>query len=156
MFYKAIHKLYLIVSLFLLMLVSGWSQTPAYQKKKAEKIAKGSVFTKIINRESPANIIYEDDDVIAFLPLRKQAPVHILIVPKKEIPTMNDITDADTLVLGKMFLVTKKLAKENGIAETGYRLTFNTNEDAGQSVFHIHLHLVGGEKLPPMLPKKGE
>jgi len=154
MCYTSIHKLYLTIPLFLLTLVSGWSQTPAYQKKKTEKIAKGSVFTKIINRKAPATIAYEDDDVIAFLPLRKQAPVHILIVPKKEIPTMNDIGDEDTLMLGKMFLVAKKLAKEKGIAETGYRLTFNTNEDAGQSVFHIHLHLVGGEKLPPMLPKK--
>ena len=92
----------------------------------------------------PAKIVYEDDDVIAFVPLRLQAPVHLLIVPKKEIPTVNDATDEDLIVFGKMFLVAKKLAKENGISETGYRLTVNVNEDAGQSVFHLHMHLLGG------------
>jgi len=135
----------------LLFASSGWSQSPEYQKQKAEKIEKGSVFTKIINRELPATIVYEDDDIIAFVPLRLQAPVHLLIVPKKEIPTVNDVTDEDLLVLGKLFLVAKKLAKENGIAETGYRLTINVNEDAGQSVFNLHMHLLGGEKLGPML-----
>uniref|UniRef100_UPI000688E5FF histidine triad nucleotide-binding protein n=1 Tax=Aquimarina pacifica TaxID=1296415 RepID=UPI000688E5FF len=126
----------------------------AYETKKAQKIADGSIFTKIINREAPATIAYEDNDIIAFLPLRLQAPVHLLIVPKKEIHTMNDITEEDTMLIGKMFLVAKKLAQEKGIDKTGYRLTINTNEDAGQSVFHIHLHLVGGEMLPPMLPRK--
>ena len=132
----------------------GWSQSDAYQKKKVEKIEKGSVFTKIINRELPATIVYEDDDVIAFVPLRLQAPVHLLIVPKKEIHTINDVTDEDILVLGKLFLVAKKLAKEKGIAETGYRLSMNINEDAGQSVFHLHMHLLGGEKLGPMVTQK--
>jgi len=141
-----------ILSLSVLLFASsGWCQSPEYQKQKAEKIEKGSVFTKIINRELPAKIVYEDDDIIAFVPLRLQAPVHLLIVPKKEIPTVNDVTDEDLLVLGKLFLVAKKLAKENGIAETGYRLTINVNEDAGQSVFNLHMHLLGGEKLGPML-----
>jgi len=135
----------------LLFISSGWSQSLEYQKQKAEKIEKGSVFTKIINRELPATIVYEDDDIIAFVPLRLQAPVHLLIVPKKEIPTVNDVTDEDLLVLGKLFLVAKKLAEENGISETGYRLTVNVNEDAGQSVFHLHMHLLGGGKLGPML-----
>jgi len=135
----------------LLFASSGWSQSLEYQKQKAEKIEKGSVFTKIINREMPATIVYEDDDIIAFVPLRLQAPVHLLIVPKKEIPTVNDVTDEDLLVLGKMFLVAKKLAEENGISETGYRLTVNVNEDAGQSVFHLHMHLLGGDKLGPMV-----
>ncbi|MFD2588385.1 histidine triad nucleotide-binding protein [Croceitalea marina] len=117
-------------------------------------MAEGSVFTKIINRELPATIAYEDEEVIAFLPLRKQAPVHFLIVPKKEIHTINDVEEEDALVLGKLFLVAKKLAKENGIFETGYRLAMNINEDAGQSVFHLHMHLLGGEKLAPMLPRK--
>ena len=135
----------------LLFISPGWGQSLEYQKQKAEKIEKGSVFTKIINRELPATIVYEDDDVIAFVPLRLQAPVHLLIVPKKEIPTVNDVTDEDLLVLGKLFLVAKKLAKENGISETGYRLTVNVNEDAGQSVFHLHMHLLGGGKLGPMV-----
>ncbi|WP_394974982.1 histidine triad nucleotide-binding protein [uncultured Croceitalea sp.] len=117
-------------------------------------MAEGSVFTKIINRELPATIAYEDEEVIAFLPLRKQASVHFLIVPKKEIHTINDVEEEDALVLGKLFLVAKKLAKENGISETGYRLAMNINEDAGQSVFHLHMHLLGGEKLAPMLPRK--
>ena len=135
----------------LLFISPGWGQSLEYQKQKAEKIEKGSVFTKIINRELPATIVYEDDNIIAFVPLRLQAPVHLLIVPKKEIPTVNDATDEDLIVLGKMFLVAKKLAKENGISETGYRLTVNVNEDAGQSVFHLHMHLLGGAKLGPML-----
>ncbi|MFD2513145.1 histidine triad nucleotide-binding protein [Pontibacter locisalis] len=114
-------------------------------------MAEGSIFSKIIKREAPATIVYEDDDVIAFVPNRLQAPVHLLIVPKKEIPTINDITEEDAMLLGKLFLVAKKLAKENGIAETGYRLAMNINEDAGQSVFHLHMHLLGGKKLGPMV-----
>lgn len=133
---------------------TSYAQSEAYQKQKAEKIAKGSVFTKIINRALPATIVYEDDEIIAFVPLRPQAPVHYLIVPKKEIHTINDAEEEDAMVLGKLFLVAKKLAKENGIAETGYRLAMNINEDAGQSVFHLHMHFLGGEKLAPMLPRK--
>jgi len=140
--------------LLVLSIYSGFAQSEAYQKNKAEKIKEGSVFTKIINRELPATIVYEDDDLIAFVPLRLQAKVHLLIVPKKEIYTINDITDEDTLLLGKMFLVAKKLARENGVAETGYRLSMNINEDAGQSVFHLHLHLMGGNKLGPMVDQK--
>ena len=131
-----------------------WSQSTEYQKMKTEKIENGSVFTKIINRELPATIVYEDDDIIAFVPLRSQAPVHLLIIPKKEIYTINDATEEDALLLGKLFLVAKKLAKEQGISESGYRLSININEDAGQSVFHLHMHLLGGEKLAPMLPRK--
>ena len=132
----------------------GWGQSDEYQKNKADKIEAGSVFTKIINREVPASVVYEDDDVIAFVPLRLQAPVHLLIVPKKEIHTINDITDDDVLVLGKLFLVAKKLAREKGISETGYRLSMNINEDAGQSVFHLHMHLLGGKKLGPMVTQE--
>ncbi len=147
-------KAILFVILLVLSIYSGFTQSRAYQKNKAGKIKEGSVFTKIINRELPATIVYEDDDIIAFVPLRLQARVHLLIVPKKEIYTINDITDEDTLLLGKMFLVAKKLAQENGIAETGYRLTMNINEDAGQSVFHLHMHLMGGNKLGPMVDQK--
>ena len=128
-------------------------QSAAYLQDKADKIEKGSVFTKIINREIPATIVYEDTDIISFVPLKKQARVHLLIVPKKEIYTINDLGDEDTLLLGKMMMVAKKLARENGISETGYRLTINVNEDAGQSVFHIHMHLLGGNKLGPMVDR---
>lgn len=143
-----------IAALSILLTSTAMCQSKGYQEKKAEKMAVGSPFTKIINRELPATIVYEDDEVIAFVPLRLQAPVHLLIVPKKEIPTINDVTEADTQVLGKLFLVAKKLAKEKGIAESGYRLAMNINEDAGQSVFHLHLHLLGGEELGPMMTQK--
>lgn len=144
----------IIVVLALVLTSTAWCQSREYKEKKAEKIAAGSPFTKIINRELPAKIVYEDEDVIAFVPLRLQAPVHLLIVPKKEIPTINDVTEEDTLILGKLFLVAKKLAKEKGISESGYRLAMNINEDAGQSVFHLHLHLLGGQKLGPMMTQK--
>lgn len=145
------NKKYLFTLVFLFQILIGLSQSKAYQDKKENKIKKGSVFTKIINKKLPATILYEDKDVIAFLPIRLQAKVHVLIVPKKEIPTINDITEKDAMLLGKLFLVAKKIAKEKGIAETGYRLTMNMNEDAGQSVFHLHMHLLGGEKLGPMV-----
>jgi histidine triad (HIT) family protein len=144
-----------IISLFVLFIfTSAWSQSPEYLAQKAEKIEKGSVFTKIINRELPATIVYEDDDIIAFVPLRLQAPVHLLIVPKKEILTINEVTEEDTLILGKLFLVAKKLAKEQGVSEMGYRLVMNINEDAGQSVFHLHMHLLGGKTLGPMVTQE--
>ncbi|WP_431165140.1 histidine triad nucleotide-binding protein [Tenacibaculum halocynthiae] len=144
---------YLVATILIVNVFFSFGQSKNYQEIKAEKIEKGSVFTKIINKELPAKVIYEDDDVIAFLPLRLQARVHVLIIPKKEIHTVNDITENDALVLGKLFLVAKKIAKEQGIAKTGYRLTMNVNEDAGQSVFHLHLHLLGGENLGPMMKK---
>ena len=110
-----------------------------------------SLFTKIINKEIPAEIIYEDNDVLAFNDINPQAPVHVLIIPKKEIKTINDIKVEDKEILGKIFLVAKKIAKKLNIDKTGYRTVFNCNEDGGQSVYHIHLHLLGGRKLnwPP-------
>lgn len=144
------HTIYLFATLFLITSLS-WSQSKEYQIKKTEKTKKSSVFTKIINREIIADIKYEDDDIIAFAPLRLQAPVHLLIVPKKEIHTINEVSVEDTLLLGKLFLVAKKLAKEQGISQTGYRISINVNEDAGQSVFHLHMHLLGGKTLGPMV-----
>jgi histidine triad (HIT) family protein len=144
----------LLIMLLFLTTSFCWSQSPEYQKKKAEKIERTSVFTKIINRELKATIVYEDEDIIAFVPLRLQAPVHLLIVPKKEIHTINEVSEEDTLLLGKLFLVAKKLAKEQGISETGYRLSMNINEDAGQSVFHLHMHLLGGKTLGPMVTQE--
>ena len=148
------NKITLASLIFLFAICTSWSQSSEYQLKKAEKIEKGSVFTKIINRELPATIVYEDEDIIAFVPIRLQAPVHLLIVPKKEIYTINDVSEEDTLLLGKLFLVAKKLAKEQGISETGYRLSMNINEDAGQSVFHLHMHLLGGKELGPMVTQE--
>lgn len=144
----------ILIMLLLLTTSICWSQSQEYKKKKAKKTKNSSVFTKIINREIKATIVYEDKDVIAFVPLRLQAPVHLLIVPKKEIHTINDVSEEDTLLLGKLFLVAKKLAKEKGISETGYRLSMNINEDAGQSVFHLHMHLLGGKSLGPMVTQE--
>lgn len=109
-----------------------------------------TIFTKIINREIPSTIVYEDDLVAAFRDIAPQAKEHILIVPKKEIATVNDVTPEDEAALGRLFIAAAKIAQELGIAESGYRLSVNCNKDAGQEVFHIHMHLLGGEKLGKM------
>lgn len=110
-----------------------------------------SIFTKIIKREIPAKIIHEDDFVIAFEDINPKAPYHFLIVPKKEIPTINDLVDTDAELMGKIILAARKIAVDKGIADKGYRLVFNCNEEAGQTVFHIHCHLLGGRIMgwPP-------
>ncbi|MFL2642554.1 MAG: histidine triad nucleotide-binding protein [Dehalococcoidia bacterium] len=115
--------------------------------KKAEK----TIFEKIIDKELEADIIYEDDKIIAFNDIAPIAPTHILIVPKKKISSINDLEKEDKELMGEMFILAKELAKKYKINETGYRTVFNTNNDAGQTVFHIHLHLIGGRKLdwPP-------
>ncbi|MCX8051082.1 MAG: histidine triad nucleotide-binding protein [Chlorobi bacterium] len=110
-----------------------------------------TVFSKIIRRELPAAIVYEDDLVIAFRDIAPQAPVHILIVPKKPIPTLNDATDDDRELLGHILLVAKRIAAAEQLSERGYRLVINTNAEAGQTVFHLHCHLLGGRPMgwPP-------
>lgn len=144
-------KKYSTILLFLILAFGANGQSSEYLQKKNEKLSKKSPFEKIVDGELPADIVYQDSEIIAFVPLRKQAPVHFLIVPKKRINTINDISPENTETLGRMMLVAKKLAEEYGIVETGYRLSVNTNEDAGQSVFHIHLHILGGMKLGPMV-----
>ncbi len=106
-----------------------------------------TIFTKIINREIPASIVYENDKVLAFKDINPQAPIHILVIPKKEIPTINDIKEEDRELIGEMYLAIAKIAKDLGISEEGYRVITNCNEYGGQEVFHIHFHLLGGEKL---------
>ena len=110
-----------------------------------------TLFSKIINREIPAEILYEDDDVLAFSDVSPQAPVHFLVIPKLPIPTINDIQPDQAKLIGKMVLTAQKLVKEKGVAEGGYRLVMNCNEDGGQTVFHIHMHVLGGRTLswPP-------
>lgn len=135
----------------LIVSISAFAQSEEYTKKKAAKLAVKSPFEKIWDGELPATVVYKDDEVIAFVPLRSQTPVHYLIVPKKRIPTINELKDEDAHLIGKMYTVARDLAKKFGIAETGYRLAMNNNEDAGQSVFHIHLHLLGGMKTGPMV-----
>ena len=110
-----------------------------------------TIFKKIINKEIPSSVVYEDDNILAFNDVAPVAPVHILIIPKKEIPTINDITEEDKILIGEMFLVARKIAKNNNIDKSGYRLVFNCNHDGGQTVYHIHMHLIGGKQLswPP-------
>lgn len=110
-----------------------------------------TIFAKIARKEVPAQIIYQDNDVTAFRDLNPAAPTHILIIPNRIIPTLNDATADDERLLGKLMLTAQKLAKELGIADGGYRVVVNCNPDGGQSVYHIHLHLLGGRKMtwPP-------
>ncbi|MGV3001469.1 purine nucleoside phosphoramidase [Vibrio sp.] len=114
-------------------------------------MAEETIFTKIINKEIPSDMLYQDDLVTAFRDINPRAPSHILIIPNKLIPTTNDVEEEDELVMGRLFTVAKKLAKQEGIAENGYRLIVNCNAHGGQEVYHIHMHLVGGEPLGPML-----
>jgi histidine triad (HIT) family protein len=111
------------------------------------------IFSKIAAREIPADIIYQDDRVTAFKDIHPIAPVHILIIPNKEIPTVDDVTPEDEAVLGHLFVVARQIARDLGISESGYRLLINCKGDAGQEVFHLHMHLLGGRKLGPMLAK---
>ena len=106
-----------------------------------------SIFEMILDKELESEIIYEDEDIFSIKDINPIAPVHLLIIPKKRINTINDVSDEDTLLIGKMVQVAKNLAKKYEIDESGYRLILNTNDDGGQSVYHIHLHLIGGEKL---------
>ena len=105
------------------------------------------IFCKIINKESPAQMIYEDEKLIVIENIAPKAPLHLLIIPKKHIPSINHLEAEDKTLIGEMFLAAKKMAKEQGIAETGFRLIFDTGKDAGQTVNHLHLHLLGGKKL---------
>ncbi|MFC0268705.1 histidine triad nucleotide-binding protein [Kushneria aurantia] len=106
-----------------------------------------TLFSKIINREIKADIVYEDDELLAFNDINPQAPVHILIIPKREIATLNDLGEGDAEIVGRLHLAAAKLAKEKGIAEEGYRVVMNCNDMGGQSVYHIHLHLMGGRQM---------
>ena len=110
-------------------------------------MANETIFTKIINHEIPAAMRNQDDEVTVFADIAPKAKVHLLIVPNKVIPTVNDIRQDEALLIGKLVLTAQKMAKELGIAENGYRLIINCNSDGGQEVPHLHMHLLGGEKL---------
>jgi histidine triad (HIT) family protein len=109
------------------------------------------IFCKIATGEIPCDKLYEDDDVVAFSDINPAAPVHILIIPKKHLPTLNDIDDKNAHLIAKMHLVAKELAHAKKISAGGYRIIINCNSDAGQEVFHLHLHLLGGKPLGPMI-----
>ncbi len=109
------------------------------------------LFCKIIKREIPAAIVYEDEHVLAFNDINPQGPTHVLVVPKRHIPTLNDLTGDDDRIVGEVVRRAAAIAQERGISADGFRTVFNTNRGAGQTVFHIHLHLIGGRSLnwPP-------
>ena len=109
------------------------------------------LFCKVIAREIPGQIVFEDEELLAFRDINPQAPLHVLIVPKRHIATLNDLAPSDDTLVGALFRRAAALAKEHGYAERGYRTVFNCNREAGQSVFHIHLHVLAGRALawPP-------
>ncbi|WP_139994355.1 histidine triad nucleotide-binding protein [Paenibacillus paridis] len=109
------------------------------------------LFCKIIEGTIPSKKVFENDRILAFHDIQPAAPVHILIIPKKHIPTMNEVTDDDAAVMAELFSVARQIAKEQGIADSGYRLVNNVNADGGQVVYHLHIHLLGGTKLSPQL-----
>ena len=111
-----------------------------------------TLFEKIIAGDLPAEFVYRDERVVAFRDIHPQAPVHVLIIPVKPIPTANDIAAEDAGLVGHMFCVARDIARAEGIADDGYRLIINCNAHGGQEVYHLHLHLLGGRRLGRMLP----
>jgi histidine triad (HIT) family protein len=110
-----------------------------------------TLFGKIIRREIPADIVYEDDEILAFRDINPQAPVHALFIPKKAIATLNDAGEDDAALIGRLVLAATRWAKAQNLADDGYRIVVNCNRDAGQTVFHLHLHLLAGRQMhwPP-------
>jgi histidine triad (HIT) family protein len=117
-------------------------------------MAEETIFSKIIRKEIPSEIVYQDETATAFRDINPQAPTHILIIPNKVIPTVNDVTGDDEQVVGHLFTVAAKIAEQEGIADDGYRLIVNCNKHGGQEVFHLHLHLMGGRPMGPMVVRK--
>ncbi len=115
------------------------------------KMKEDCIFCKIIEGAIATDKVYEDENIVAFNDVNPQAPVHIIIIPKKHIEKLSDLTQEDSLLIGEMIIKATYIASEKGIESSGYRLIFNCNKDAGQTVFHIHLHLIGGRKFswPP-------
>lgn len=109
------------------------------------------LFCKILAGDIPADIVFESDDAIAFRDVSPQAPTHVLIIPRKHVATINDLDASDDALVGRLYLAAKQIAQEEGIADDGYRVAMNCNEAAGQTVFHLHLHLLGGRQMgwPP-------
>jgi histidine triad (HIT) family protein len=114
-------------------------------------MAEETIFSKIIRKEIPADIVYQDDLVTAFRDINPRAPTHILIIPNNLIPTVDDVTSEDEQVLGRLFTTASKIARAEGIAEDGYRLIVNCRQYGGQEVYHLHMHLLGGRPLGRMV-----
>ncbi|BBN83148.1 histidine triad nucleotide-binding protein [Pseudoalteromonas sp. A25] len=117
-----------------------------------------TIFDKIINKEIPADVVYEDEHTLAFKDINPQAPFHVLVIPKQRIATINDVNEHNSHLIGNLYVVAAKLAKEHGFADDGYRVVMNCNEDGGQTVYHIHLHLLAGKPMgwPPYQDRKKE
>lgn len=111
----------------------------------------GTLFDKILSREIPADIVFEDEHVLAFRDIHPQAPVHVLFIPKRPVATLNDLAPGDEAVVGRLAMAAAAFAKREGFADDGYRVVMNCNRDGGQTVFHIHLHLLAGRAMqwPP-------
>jgi histidine triad (HIT) family protein len=109
------------------------------------------LFCRIVRHEIPADVVHETDELLAFRDINPQAPMHVLIIPKRHIPTLNDVRATDAELIGRLMHAAAELARREGVAEVGYRTVMNCNAGAGQSVFHVHLHLLGGRSLrwPP-------
>ena len=114
-----------------------------------------TIFSKIVKGEIPSDFLYQDDLVTAFRDVNPQAPTHVLIVSNRVIPTVADVTPQDEQTLGRMFIAAAKIAEDEGVAADGYRLIVNCREHGGQEVFHLHMHLLGGRRLGPMLHRPG-
>ena len=123
----------------------------------SENAANNCLFCKIINGEIPSEKVYEDDFVYAFKDISPQAPVHFLVVPKKHISHLMEMEETDALIIGKMLFAAQRIAKKLGLESSGARFVFNCKEDAGQTVFHVHLHVLGGASFgwPPFPKPKG-
>lgn len=113
-----------------------------------------TIFSKIIKGEIPADIVYQDDRVTCFRDINPAAPVHVLIIPNKEIATVDDLEEDDKQLAGHMLLVAKEVARREGIAQSGYRLIINCNREGGQEVYHLHMHLLGGHPMGPMVVRR--
>lgn len=109
------------------------------------------LFCKMVSGSLQPDIVYQNDKILAFRDIKPQAPIHVLIIPKRHVTTLNDLNDGDVELAGTLLIVARKIAKDLGIAESGYRTVMNTNSDGGQTVFHVHLHLLGGRQMnwPP-------
>ncbi|WP_416139734.1 histidine triad nucleotide-binding protein [Halomonas sp. HK25] len=105
------------------------------------------LFCQIIKREIPAEIVFEDDDLLAFEDIAPQAPTHLLVIPKRHVATLNDLEESDRALVGRLPIVAARLARERGFAEEGYRVVMNCNDDGGQTVYHVHMHLMGGRRF---------
>jgi histidine triad (HIT) family protein len=124
---------------------------PSTPTQEACSMSEDTIFGKIARGEIPADVVYEDEHVVAFRDLHPQAPTHVLVIPRKPIPTLNDAAAEDAELIGRLFLAAARVAEQEGFAEDGYRAVVNCNANGGQTVFHLHVHLLGGRPLqwPP-------